>query len=255
MHQEKYDLRWNTYSDHLKEMLHEMMKSEDLTDVTLICDDKKQLKAHKVVLSACSSVFKSIIGNLPLNNSVIYLRGVQHQEMESILEFMYLGVAKFYQERMNEFWDVAKSLDIKEISNHVEFGPREDETSVHDDLKTENVTQLDMDNQNEDVDEDIENIDRNEKSENCLKSQKCCSECGKLFANQWKLMRHYNSIHKGVKFQCKSCDKEYSSTDTLKFMLKVIMKVSSFYAISVIDSIPIDVILKNMFKPIIYNLQ
>merc|ERR1712133_303150 len=164
MHQEKYNLHWHTYSDHLREMLHEMMKSEQLTDVTLVCDDKRQFKAHKIVLSACSSAFKSIINDLPQNSSVIYLRGIQHQEMESILEFMYLGVATFYRERMNEFLNVAKSLEVKEISNQIEFGLREDETSVYDDLNAKN-----LDNQNEDVNEDIENIDRNEKSENVTK--------------------------------------------------------------------------------------
>ena len=121
MNQEKYNINWHTYSDHLREMLHEMMKSNELTDVTLVCDDKKQFKAHKIVLSACSSVFKSIINDLPQNSSVIYLRGIQHQEMESILEFMYLGVATFYQERMNEFLNVAKNLEIKEISKDVEL--------------------------------------------------------------------------------------------------------------------------------------
>ena len=101
MSQEKYNLNWHTYSDHLREMLHEMMKSNELTDVTLVCDDKRQFKAHKIVLSASSSVFKSIVHDLPQNNSVIYLRGIQHQEMESILEFMHLGVA-FFLSRKNE---------------------------------------------------------------------------------------------------------------------------------------------------------
>ena len=50
----KYNLNWHTYSEHLRNMLHEMMKSEELTDVTLVCDDKRQFKAHKIVLSACS---------------------------------------------------------------------------------------------------------------------------------------------------------------------------------------------------------
>ena len=54
MNQEKYNLNWHTYLDHLREMLHEMMKSNELTDVTLVCDDKRQFKAHKIVLSACS---------------------------------------------------------------------------------------------------------------------------------------------------------------------------------------------------------
>ena len=100
MDTEKCKINWHTYSDHLQNLLYEMKISDELTDVTLVCDDKKQYKAHKIVLSACSTVFKSIINNLPPNNSVIYLRGIQHQEMESILEFMYLGVATFYQERM-----------------------------------------------------------------------------------------------------------------------------------------------------------
>ena len=42
MHQEKCNLNWQTYSDHLREMLNEMMKSNELTDVTLVCDDKIQ---------------------------------------------------------------------------------------------------------------------------------------------------------------------------------------------------------------------
>ena len=89
---EKYNLKWHTYSDHLREMLHEMMKSNELTDVTLVCDDKRQFKAHKIVLSACSSVFKSIVNDLPQNCSVIYLKGIQHQEIESILQLSHLCI-------------------------------------------------------------------------------------------------------------------------------------------------------------------
>ena len=127
MNPDKLNLDWNTYSDHLREMLHEMMKSKELTDVTLVCDDKIQLKAHKIVLSACSSVFKSIINDLPQNSSVIYLRGIQHQEMESILEFIYLGAATFSVERMGEFLEVAKDLEIKEICKTVDsYAPTEE---------------------------------------------------------------------------------------------------------------------------------
>ena len=39
--------------------------------------------------------------------------------MESILEFMYMGEATFYQERMDEFLIVAKNWEIKEISSSV----------------------------------------------------------------------------------------------------------------------------------------
>ena len=115
---EKGALYWYNYTDHLKEMLQNLRKSQILTDVTLVSDDKKQIKSHKFVLTACSSVFKNIIETLPENCSIIYLRGIQHQEIESILDFMYLGVATFSQERIDEFLNVAQNLGVKEISNN-----------------------------------------------------------------------------------------------------------------------------------------
>ena len=36
MNQDKYNLIWHEYTDHLKEMLHAMMKSSELTDVTFV---------------------------------------------------------------------------------------------------------------------------------------------------------------------------------------------------------------------------
>ena len=41
-HQEKYTLTWNSYSDHLREALTEMMTSSEIADVTLVTDDKQR---------------------------------------------------------------------------------------------------------------------------------------------------------------------------------------------------------------------
>ena len=54
MHQEKYSLTWHTYSDHLKMMMKELMMNEDFSDVTLVTEDKKHIKAHINILSTCS---------------------------------------------------------------------------------------------------------------------------------------------------------------------------------------------------------
>ena len=86
MNQEKYNLTWHTYSDHLRELLQKMMKENYQTDVTLVCDDKKQIKAHKIVLSACSPVFKDIIDNIPQKDQVIFLKGFQHYDLHSFNE-------------------------------------------------------------------------------------------------------------------------------------------------------------------------
>merc|ERR1712243_532762 len=93
-----------------------MMTSNEMTDITLVSEDRKSFKAHKIILSACSPVFKSIINDGALSNPTVFLRGIHSNEIVSILQFIYLGEATFYQERMNEFLNVATSLEIKEIT-------------------------------------------------------------------------------------------------------------------------------------------
>ena len=61
MHQEKCTLTWDTYQDHLKEVMRDMMMSEEFADVTLVSDDKKTIKDHKSILSACSTGFNNIL--------------------------------------------------------------------------------------------------------------------------------------------------------------------------------------------------
>ena len=114
---EKYSLTWHSYSDHLRSMMKELMMNEDFSDVTIVTDDKKHIKANINILSACSPVFKDILKKGKNSNQIMYLRGIQSPEMESIIQFIYLGEATFHEERMDEFLAVAKSLEIKELCN------------------------------------------------------------------------------------------------------------------------------------------
>ena len=61
MLEEKYSLTWQTYSDHLRSMMKELMVNEDFSDITLVTEDKKKLKANTSILSACSPVLKDIL--------------------------------------------------------------------------------------------------------------------------------------------------------------------------------------------------
>ena len=74
-----FNLSWHTYSDHLRDSLKELKTTENFADVTLVCDDRKQIKAHRYILSACSPVFKDML-EIDTSNShpLIYLRGIQH---------------------------------------------------------------------------------------------------------------------------------------------------------------------------------
>ena len=71
--QEKCTLYWHSYSDHLKEALNDMMLSSEFADVTLVTDDKQQIRAHRNILSAASPVFKSIL-QIDSNNANLVLK-------------------------------------------------------------------------------------------------------------------------------------------------------------------------------------
>merc|ERR1719347_424285 len=136
---EKYTLNWHTFSNHLKLMSKDLFQDGRYTDVTLVSDDQTQFKAHKIVLSACSPVFKKIIDSNPSQHPLIYLRGIQSYEMESILQFMYLGEGKFYHERMREFIKVAQDLEVREISDGVELPSEEAEETVEENIPEEEI--------------------------------------------------------------------------------------------------------------------
>ena len=120
-------------------MFKDLYQEESHSDVTLVSDDQTQFKAHKIVLSACSPVFKKIIESNPSQHPLIYLRGIQSYEMESILQFMYLGEGKFYHERMREFIKVAQDLEVKEISDGVELPSEEAEEAVEENIPVEEI--------------------------------------------------------------------------------------------------------------------
>ena len=52
MNPEKYTLTWQSHPDYLREIMQEMITSENFTDVTIVTDDKKTIKAHRNILGA-----------------------------------------------------------------------------------------------------------------------------------------------------------------------------------------------------------
>ena len=236
MNKEKVTMDLPTYKDNLREMLHEMLKSKYMTDVTLVCDDKIPFKAHKIVLSAHSPVFKNILCDLPHDNTVIYLSGIQHQEMESILGFMYLGMGTFYKERMKEFLDVAKCFELKEISTNVKSVELFDksETSVELELsKSENVASEEANDNIDKVKLKTHSTMPNESNlDTDLEAILNCEHCESQFAGEGNLSKHIKSKHDATpqsylktdimgklerkKHSCNECDKSYVSAAHLK---------------------------------------
>ena len=60
------DVKWDKYSSHWLEVLKDLKETNFLSDVTLVCEDNSRFEAHKLVLSACSPVLRSIMELAPL---------------------------------------------------------------------------------------------------------------------------------------------------------------------------------------------
>ena len=225
----KFNLSWNTYNQHLKEMLQNMLEASDFTDITLVSDDKMKFKAHKVVLSACSQVFKSIIDDISKESSTVYLRDIQGQDLESILQFMYLGEATLFRERMKEFLDVAKSLEIKEIFNNVYTPEKDSPTFEEDDCfsilsKEEEITAI---KEEEEIEEEISSPKLKTKEDSLqnfeipsISGSYPCNQCDKVLTTSSNRLKHITSIHEGLRHTCNLCNKEFTQSASLKRHIK-----------------------------------
>ena len=124
---QSFNLQWKTFPDHLLETFKHLGEEGHFADVTLVSDDEIQIPAHKMVLSACSPVLKSLLVNNPHKNFLLYLRGIKQSELQAIVNFMYYGETQVFESRINEFISVAQDLEIKEIGK-MENGQRNDKT-------------------------------------------------------------------------------------------------------------------------------
>eukprot|EP00094_Tigriopus_californicus_P001850 TCALIF_01786-PA protein Name:"Similar to br Broad-complex core protein isoforms 1/2/3/4/5 (Drosophila melanogaster)" AED:0.09 eAED:0.10 QI:0/-1/0/1/-1/1/1/0/324 len=128
---ENFRLKWNDYESSVSGAFQELRQEGDFFDVSLSCDEShgRTLQAHKVILSACSTVFKDMLKeqltfSSPTAHLLIYLRGVRYSELSSILDFVYQGEVNVHQDSLDSFLAVAKDFQIKGL---IQRGQNKDE--------------------------------------------------------------------------------------------------------------------------------
>ncbi|KOC67966.1 Protein bric-a-brac 2 [Habropoda laboriosa] len=100
-----YCLRWNNYQSNMTSVFHQLLQTESFVDVTLACNEAS-LKAHKVVLSACSSYFQKLLLSNPCKHPTIIMpQDVCFNDLKFIIEFVYKGEIDVSQaELQNWLW-------------------------------------------------------------------------------------------------------------------------------------------------------
>jgi len=114
---EKFCLKWNEFESNVSTAFRELRDDKDFFDVTLACEGN-QLEAHKVILSACSPFFRSVLKRNPHSHPLLYLKGIKYENVLSVLNFMYHGEVNIAQDELNSFLAVAEDLQVKGLTQN-----------------------------------------------------------------------------------------------------------------------------------------
>ncbi|EAT46355.1 AAEL002435-PE [Aedes aegypti] len=117
MSAQQFSLRWNNYTNYITGAFDSLRYEEDLVDVTLCCEGRK-IRAHKILLSACSAYFKEIFKENPCQHPVIIFKNVKYSDLMSIVEFMYQGEVSVVQESLPSFLHTAELLSIRGLTDN-----------------------------------------------------------------------------------------------------------------------------------------
>ncbi|XP_043475865.1 protein bric-a-brac 1-like isoform X3 [Leptopilina heterotoma] len=113
---QQFCLRWNNYQTNLTNVFDQLLQSESFVDVTLACDGHS-VKAHKMVLSACSPYFQALFFDNPCQHPIVIMKDIKWPELKAAVEFMYKGEINVSQEQIGPLLKVAESLKIRGLAD------------------------------------------------------------------------------------------------------------------------------------------
>merc|ERR1711997_499011 len=115
---DNFCLRWNDFESNISTSFRELRDDSEFFDVTLCCDNGTDIvPAHKVILAACSPLFRKILSRQKnQQNPFLYLKGIHLKEMKAVLNFMYHGEVNVAQDSLNNFLAVAEELAVKGLT-------------------------------------------------------------------------------------------------------------------------------------------
>ncbi|XP_047111445.1 longitudinals lacking protein, isoforms H/M/V-like isoform X1 [Schistocerca piceifrons] len=114
--EQQFCLRWNNHQSTLVAVFDTLLESGTLVDCTLAAEGQ-YLKAHKVVLSACSPYFELLLSQHYEKHPIVILKDVKFQELKAMMDYMYRGEVNISQDQLGALLKAAESLQIKGLSD------------------------------------------------------------------------------------------------------------------------------------------
>ena len=237
---EKFCLKWNDFQTNVSKTFSSLRQEEHLFDVTLVSDDEQHIAAHKLVLSASSQLFKTMLKKASHSNPLIFLNGFRSHDLSLIMDYIYQGEVQILQSDLDSFLDVAQQLKIEGLiggeenssnENTIKADVEDIESNYSNDHNIEKTAAVFEDpreklpktktpraertvasvSSSSYVDAKAAVDDIVEKTEEGW----MCKVCGKT-TKTLDIRRHAEIHIEGLSFDCQLCDKTFRSRNSLK---------------------------------------
>ena len=201
MESEFFNLSWSDFSASASKTFKNLLGDTIFADVTLVCEEDKQLLAHKVILGSCSKVFQNILVKNPHQSPLIYLTDVKFDQLKLLIDFIYTGETEVAKVDLGSFMKIANKLEIQGLMEHATEDSTCDDTVAYqpainqaDNLQKQKAKKIKV---KQEIEPNQENeTDVNDKcSELPAENLYSCVQCDSTFNEADSLSVHVKSLH------------------------------------------------------------
>ncbi|CAH0382778.1 unnamed protein product [Bemisia tabaci] len=112
---QQFCLRWNNHQPNFVAAFSSLLNNESLVDVTLAAEGK-HIQAHRIVLSACSSYFQTLLSMNACQHPIVILKDVRYKDLKTLVEYMYYGEVNVCEDQLPAILKTAETLQIKGLT-------------------------------------------------------------------------------------------------------------------------------------------
>ena len=114
------EIRMVHFQKNTNEMLKIMRGMEEFCDVTLISDDDKRVRAHKIVLASSSTIFRDLFQSDEEEDGyqVIHIKGVQSGFLTSMIDLIYKGETKVEEKECGKFLNLLRQYKLLKYNSN-----------------------------------------------------------------------------------------------------------------------------------------
>ena len=212
---EQMNLIWDKLGETAEKAFKDLRASGDFSDVTLAGADGKLLEAHKVVLSSCSPVLRTILLKINHAHPLLYLNGMNIEDIGLLLKFIYTGEVTLEKENLESFLQAANELQIAGLTQPADQAVAE--SNVADEQKEEFKSHSTSEVEDSVKLESESNLMDDQSKEPSWQSIVCgYPGCEKEFSTKVEIKTHNRVVHDETTHDCLVCSYKSGFPGNLK---------------------------------------